>query len=347
MHRDGEPSTGHSAPALLERRCESPALAESYHYHTYGLRLSSQLALPELPATPHCGDPDIEILAQALSEMPQEAASSWNWFRLDADRCQLMLNGVARYRIEEGRRVLVDRRVAGGAGQAASAGDVRLYLLGTALGVLLHQRHWLPLHVSALQTPAGVWAFSGPSGAGKSTLGAWLHYTQGWPMVSDDVAVIKPQEPLPYLHPGPSRLKLWKDALDALGIARGGLVRDLTRADKYHLSLPQGFQARPQPLRALVMLERAAEGEPASLEPIEGVAAFKAVMASLYRPEMAQAFNGLEGLTRAAGGLAALIDVYRLRRPWSLDELPTSLAPLLRRIHAAGEAPASGFSAPR
>lgn len=83
------------------------------------------------------------------------------------------------------------------------ARDVRQYLLGMSLGVLLYQRDWLPMHVSALHTPTGVWAFTGHSGAGKSTLGAWLHYTQGWPMISDDVAVIKPEDSQAYLYPGP------------------------------------------------------------------------------------------------------------------------------------------------
>ncbi|EWG98231.1 hypothetical protein [Halomonas sp. BC04] len=97
-----------------------------------------------------------------------------------------------------------------------------MYLLGTALGALLHQRHWFPLHVSALATPSGAWAFTGESGAGKSTLAAWLHHHCGWPLISDDVAVVKPGEMIPRLHPGPPRLKLWQDALAMLGIGTHG-----------------------------------------------------------------------------------------------------------------------------
>ncbi|EPC04228.1 hypothetical protein L861_02625 [Litchfieldella anticariensis FP35 = DSM 16096] len=315
-----------------ERRGVSDSVPHRFHYRTYGLQLSSQLELPELAATPDCSEPDIDILTPEISEVMEDASPNGPWVQVAEERCQLLVEGVARYRIEQGRRILVDRRVPHAEGRLPVAGDVRLYLLGAALGVLLHQRYYLPLHVSALQTPAGVWAFTGHSGAGKSTLGAWLHYTQGWPMVSDDVAVIKPEDEQPILYPGPARLKLWKDALAALDIDRHGLVRDLTRADKYHLMLRKGFQADPQPLRALVVLERAEEGEAACLEPVTGVAAFKVVMASLYRPELGKEFNGPARLLHESARLADRIGVYRFRRPWSLDEMDTSIEPLLQHI---------------
>ncbi|BBI65053.1 hypothetical protein HSBAA_63590 [Vreelandella sulfidaeris] len=67
------------------------------------------------------------------------------------DRCQITVEGIARYRVEEGQRILLDRRMSQGVDTVANPGDVRLFLLGSALGALLHQRHWLPLHVSALK----------------------------------------------------------------------------------------------------------------------------------------------------------------------------------------------------
>ena len=315
-----------------ERRGNLPSSNERFFYRTYGLNIESQLELPELPVIPPCAEPDVVVLTPGVEDELEDATFRKGWLEMGDDRCQITIEGIARYRVEHGQRILLDRRVPRGVDPVADPGDVRLFLLGSALGGLLHQRHWLPLHVSALKTPGGVWAFTGHSGAGKSTIGAWLHYTQGWPLVTDDVAVIKPHEEEPYLHPGPPRVKLWKDALAALGIETEGLVRDLTREDKYHLMLNKGFQDHPYPLKALVMLERAEEGESASLERITGVEAFKSVMATLYRPEMGNEFNTPAGLMRECTKLAGKIEVYRFRRPWSLDDMNTSIEPLLERI---------------
>lgn len=316
-----------------ERRgVSSSARPALYRYATYGLTLASQVEFPELLTAASPATAEVEILATTVPETLEGATFSQAWLQIAPEACQLNIDGVARYRIEQGRRILVDRRVLPTPGPGAEPGDVRLYLLGTALGALLHQRHWLPLHVSALATPSGVWAFTGHSGAGKSTLGAWLHYTRGWPLVSDDVAAIRPDDEQPWLYPGPPRLKLWQDALAALGIDKTGLIRDLTRADKYHLCLHREFRSTPQPLRALVMLERAEEGEAASVELLEGAESVRMVMATIYRPRIGVRFNGYTPLFQACAGLAERIAVYRYRRPWSLQGLETSLAPLLRRI---------------
>ncbi|MDI5921850.1 hypothetical protein QLQ86_13710 [Halomonas sp. LR5S13] len=234
---------------------------------------------------------------------------------------------------------MVDQRCGGDSTSEVDPGDVRLFLLGSALGALLHQRHWLPLHVSALSTPAGVWAFTGHSGAGKSTLGSWLNRHHGWPMLTDDVAVIKPELSLPLLHPGPPRAKLWRDALQALGIDTDSLVRDLTRAEKFHVPLQEGFQHRAEPLAALVQLERGEAHEPAQLTRLQGVEAFRTIMASLYRPEMADAFNSAGQLMKDSAVLAGKIRVYRYRRPWTLDSIDESLAPLLAEIDARSGRP--------
>ena len=47
---------------------------------------------------------------------------------------------------------------------------IRLYILGTCMGVLLMQRKVLTLHGSAIAIDGKAYAFIGESGAGKSTL---------------------------------------------------------------------------------------------------------------------------------------------------------------------------------
>ncbi|WP_146876649.1 hypothetical protein [Halovibrio variabilis] len=165
-------------------------------------------------------------------------------------------------------------------------------------------------------------------------MSAWLHYSQQWPLITDDVAVIKPDEAEPLLHPGPARAKLWRDALKALGIETEGLVRDLMRADKFHIMMNKGARYDAHCLNALVQLERADEGEEASLKKLSGIEAFKTVMGALYRPELGSQFNTDKQLMQEGIRLAQQIRVYRFRRPWSLDDMDKNLKPLLDEIQA-------------
>ncbi|MGR4067849.1 hypothetical protein [Billgrantia sp. C5P2] len=318
----------------MDRRLRNAPAAIAYrNYSTYGLKIGSQLELPELESLPPDASPDIRIELGELPGQLEDAEFSTPWLQCSSNRCQFLLDRIARYRVEQGLSIRVDRRLALASGSTAGEGDLRLYLLGSALGALLHQRHWLPLHISAVQTPAGIWGFTGDSGAGKSTLAAWLHYRYGWKLVSDDVGVIKPEETHPTLYPGPPRLKLWRDALEHLEIEHQGLVRDRTRTEKFHLNGHLGFTHDSEQLKALVMLERVSADELASIEPVEGIKAFRIVMSALYLPEWGQRFNGSARLMQYGANLARQIRVYRYRRPWSLEKVEESLAPLIQQIH--------------
>ncbi|EWG98232.1 hypothetical protein [Halomonas sp. BC04] len=111
------------------------------------------------------------------------------------------------------------------------------------------------------------------------------------------------------------------------------MVRDLSRIEKYHLTQHQGFQSAPMPLKALVVLERGQPGEVAILERLKGVAAFKVVMGSLYRPELAKAFQEPQRLMHHATRLAEQVRVYRFRRPWVLHDMGALVSPLMAQIH--------------
>ncbi|MBB3182930.1 hypothetical protein FHR95_000454 [Halomonas fontilapidosi] len=296
--------------------------------------LSSQFELPELRVTASSPTQDIEILAGSFSDIIKSEGVIEADRQSSADCSEFSIEGIARYRIEQGKRILIDRRMLKTHGTGTPNRDLRGHLLGSAMGALLHQKHWLPLHLSALETPSGVWGFTGDHGAGISTLAAWLHYHHDWPLLTDEVGVIKPDEALPNLHPGPPRLKLRRDAVASLGFDHQSLSRDLTRTDKYHLIQHRGFHTYAQPLKALVLLEHADRGAAASLEPLDGQEASEVVMTALYLPEWGQAFNGPARLMAYVSELSRRIQVYRYRRPWSLDDMARNLAPLVKQINA-------------
>ncbi len=315
----------------LERRGKALHQPAWHWYRTCGLTIRSQLEIPELVAIdPHSGDPDgAEIV---LGKVPQTLANGREltpWLQTNDRQCLVGSPNIARYLIEDGKRITLDRRVQAQPKHNAADGDVRTYLLGTVLGALLHQRQWLPLHISAVKTASGIVAFTGASGAGKSTLTACLHYRLGLPLFSDDLAVLKPEDRTYLLYPGPPRLKLWSSALDALGLSKEGLVRDLAREDKFHLQQKDDLQSEPEPLDKLVILTRAEPGRSTDIRRIRGIEAYQAFMHSIYRPALCHLFFDQTAVHDFGGRILGAIEVYEYRRPWNLSELRPSLEKLV------------------
>jgi hypothetical protein len=297
----------------------------TYRYQVFGLAITSAMELPELVAASGIAPAEIEIRFADLAPELEAATFSDEHVQIAPDAFQFLIDNVARYRVVRGSRILVDPS------PAARTGDVRVWLLGSALGIALHQRGLLPLHVSAVGLAGGAYAFCGESGAGKSTLAAALH-RRGLPVLTDDVGLAVLESDRVLLHAGFPRIKLWRDALGHFGLDHGELIQDLTRTDKYHLRLAEGFQASALPLRAIYLLERA-ETDEIRIEPVWGYAAIDLIRAQTYRWELVQSLGVSAGHLRACSLVAQRVSVYRFRRPWRLDRLDAGLDELLAHMN--------------
>jgi len=305
---------------------------ESVHcrlYRVYGLIVETELEFPELLPTREEA-PDIRVCFGKVPDHVENAIVKADWCQASKREFLMNIEGVARYHISDGRRITVE--LSPDSETAVRASDVRLWLLGSAFGALLHQRGMLPLHVSAIKAPNGVWAFTGPSGEGKSTLAGFFHWRFGWKLVSDDVSVIDADRSQTIVHPGPQKLKLWADALEHLDFPGCRKVRDLSNTDKFQLYLPGDGGFKPEALHGLVVLESAStEAEP-SLERLKGTQAFSACMESIYRPYMDAWFKLPERRMDELIQLCQQVHVYRFCRPRSLENMEQNLAPLLDLI---------------
>src|SRR5205085_9472402 len=115
----------------------------------------------------------------------------------------------------------------------------------------------LPLHACCVEVGQAGYAFCGASGAGKSTL-AGLFADNGYRVLSDDVCAIRFAEGEPIAWPAPPQIKLWGEALTALGRDRAGHSSVRGRTDKYHVPLVQRAASAPVTLRRLYLLSKAA-----------------------------------------------------------------------------------------
>ncbi len=185
-------------------------MSEEYsNYMAYGLRIASELDCPEL--TPDVSEtPDVVIRYGAVPENLPDATAKGVRYQVSPDQFLLKVDHVANYLVSGGREISIERA------PESDDDSIRLFLLGSALGALLHQRELLPLHGSAIKVNDGVCVFVGLSGNGKSTVAAAFRQ-RGYQVLADDVCVVSIREDgLPLVIPGYPQLKLWADTLKKL-----------------------------------------------------------------------------------------------------------------------------------
>lgn len=292
-------------------------------YSGYGLRIDSELALPDLapePAAPLRPRPDVVVRLGAVAPPSAAATLLPRGLWVDGGRVGIDVPNVGRYACEDGARITIQ------AAPGVPPARLRLFLLGSALGALLAQRGLLVLHGNAFVVDGAAAIVLGHSGAGKSTLAAEMH-RRGHVVLSDDVV---PVDAAGRALPGWPRIKLWQDALDRIGVATAGLDRVDPAFAKFHVPLDRSPGAlAPVPVRWLYVLDRH-EG-PLRVVPVTGAAAFTSLHEHSYRNEILVGDLRRTHLARAAA-LAGTTRLARVERPHGVDSVAASADAILTDI---------------
>ena len=152
-------------------------------YEVYGLRVSSELECPELRQ----GDgqpPDVSVSIGAVPASLPNPSRTRPAYDVTSDQTLLRILDVGRFLITSGRTIAIEPA------PRVNAEKMRQYLLGSAMGALLHQRGFLPIHGSAILGPTGATIICGRRGYGKSTTAAALGQ-RGYPVICDDVSALR------------------------------------------------------------------------------------------------------------------------------------------------------------
>lgn len=294
---------------------------ERHHHQAFGLGIRSCLRLPELLPNGVGSQAEVEIVyGEVPSELPGALARGVR-FQAAKDRLLLIVDGVARYLVESGRRVVIARD------PAADDDDIRVFLLGSVFGALLHQRDDLVLHGSAVEIDGHAVVFLGHSGVGKSTLAA-AFCQRGHRVLTDDLCVVRPEGGERMVaFPGFPQTKLWLDSLKRLDITAEGLSRIRRKLEKRAVPLVGDFAQEPLPIRKLYLL-RPHNKDEMKLNPAQGPAKFAILKNHTYR------FGFLAGIDDKVGHFqqamqlaqqAPMAVVLRPHSPFRLDELVATI----------------------
>jgi hypothetical protein len=191
------------------------------------------------------------------------------------------------FEYHDGTEFVIDRggtRVQGTWRGGATLEDTATYLLGPILAFVLRLRGLVAVHAGAVEMDGTAVLLAGPAGAGKSTTAA-AFALNGWPVLTDDVAVIVPQGDRLEVVPSYPRVRLWDDSVRGL-LGRSEALPLLTPSwEKRYLPLgteEAGFSQEPLPLRAIFLLrEREDSGRAPRIEEVPPLAAFPEIIGNL------------------------------------------------------------------
>jgi hypothetical protein len=280
----------------------------------FGLTISSQIDLPELRPGRAFAAPDVFIrvgrgpqLSETALPLGLRVRAGPREFSMDAPRC-------AHISVLDGRDIWVDPY------PGVDDRQLRIYLLGSAVGALLHQRGRLPLHASSLVAGGGVVAFAGRSGAGKSTLANAL-LARGWPLAGDDICALDVAD---------------EGAVTVgVGLNRIKLVDPSAAGDKRHLPALSLADDTDLPLKAIYLLPEPGEGADVFRQ-VRGAEAVKAVMDHTFRGHLVAPMHRTPAHLQQCVQIVRRVPVVRLARTWGPGGAAATADLLLLDIAARG-----------
>ena len=291
-----------------------------YFHRTYGLNIQTDLLLPELgpEKVPTLSKDQVDVVVRfgKAGSLPAAVNGVGRYIQSTPEGIQLRWDNIGAFLVRNGREIIIEPA------PGVEESLLRLFILGTSLAMLLHQRgEAIILHASVVKVSGQAVAFVGVKGQGKSTMAATLH-ARGHHLVADDILAIDLRRPKPLALPGFPYLKLWPDALASLGFSPESLPRLRPELDKRGYRLPKGFSYTSVPLRRIFVLNH---GSKLAVEPLHPRDALFSLMPHWYGSRF-----GIETL-RALGlathflecaELISKVSVCRLTRPEDLSILP-------------------------
>lgn len=292
-------------------------------YRISGLSVQSEIELRGAIATIPADAPDLVVRQGAVpSALPAPSAAGPAWQRSGGDFL-LSVPRVARILISDGCSITVD------IDPAATAHDASAFVLGSSVGIILHQRGALALHGACVAKDGRAIVLCGASGRGKSTTAAAL-CKRGFTLVADDISVIGSNEDgVPIVWPDGRQLKLWRRSIDGLGLddKAGEVVRP--GFEKYFVS-PAGAAIDPPLLSAIYVLNSNVAVSRVAIEDVGVADAMRILDDQAYRPRLRQELISPQARVAQSAAVLRHAKVFTFERPLGFDRMDESLEALER-----------------
>jgi len=283
-----------------------------HSYSAYGLIFQSDIELPELIEA--SGRTDVFLRIGQVPDCLESFEGESQVYQVNKHQFLLKLDGVASYYVQNGNEIVIQPSL------QSTDNEMRLFLLGTCLGVLLHQRGILALHASAINTEHGAVLFTGQQGSGKSTL-MTAFVQHGYFMLSDDVTgILLDRQGKPIVLPAIPRSKLWADTIQHLGYDPVNLTRLRPGEEKYELTVRESFTQRPTALSNIYLLSCCEEDE-IEMETLDHLQGFQVILNNTYREFFLDGLGRRKSHLKLAAATARYARINRVCHPIKFQQL--------------------------
>lgn len=284
-----------------------------YSYTAYGLRIHSELLIPEFIGTSdnESVDAAIHFVPHANLEPYRNTTVLQRKWDLDlSDKSAVFyVEEVGAFTISDGNSIMIMPA------PECTEEIIRLYLLGTVMSILLYQRGLLVLHGSVVEIEHRAAIFLGASGAGKSTTTVALH-NHGHRILADDIAAIDMRRTPMTVAAGSPQIKVGPEVAKTLGYDFDSLhqLHPLERKRGYRFQ--EDFSLNPLSVQRIYVLDFGEDMKATALTLQNAV--IELVRHS--RPTTLKFCGGMAHFLQCVQ-LAKAFPVYRLERPRSLERL--------------------------
>lgn len=289
---------------------------ETRWYRMCGLTLASCLDVPGAAEVDPPGEAaDAVVRFGCVPEHLSDATWRGPTWEAGPGRVLLRVPGGARFLIQDGREIWLDPA------DRRDPRELAIFLTGSVLGALLHQRGCFVLHASAVAVDGRAVAFCGPSGSGKSVLVAALS-AAGYPLVTDEVCCVRADGDDATVSPDGRQLRLWADTVAGLALEerKGAIVR--AGIEKYWVDPRARSAGGLLPLRAVYFLHPAQLPNATRIETAKFLDAVAMLRANAYRRRLIKALGREQAWLNACVSIARRAEACHLTRELKFDALP-------------------------
>lgn len=297
-------------------------------YTAFGLNISSEYLLPELPQT-YCKESEIDVTIECgeLSEYWESLGPQEDYYTVNNGDVAFKMPGTAIFLVKQGNNIIISPI------DGSDERMIRVYLLGSCMGALLLQRKILPLHGSAVVINGNAFAFIGHSGAGKSTLAAAM-LNIGLPLLTDDVIPVTLNEQnIPIIIPAYPQQKLWKKSIDALGLDALSYSPLYQEVDKYAVPVTSQFSPEAVPLAGIfeIIVSR---NDITEIRPVLGLHRFPVLFNHTYRNYLVPLLNLEDWHFKMSAQIISKVSFMKITRSNSVftaDDLTAQIINLIQK----------------